>query len=138
MASNGMSWAALKDDADRVRNGASEIHIEPLTDRIQVRYRIDGERVERDRIPLRMKNPLLARLKIMAGLNPLEKRQPQDAGRIQLTVDQANVDVRVSTLPTVHGESIFLQRPVTQALMALHVIFSTSHARGQQAMAGKH
>ncbi|MDB5172165.1 MAG: pilB, partial [Phycisphaerales bacterium] len=81
--------------AEAVRNRASDIHIEPMKDRVRVRYRIDGECVDRDRIPLRMKNPLISRLKIMAGIDIAEKRLPQD-GRIKLTVDKSNIDFRVS------------------------------------------
>jgi type IV pilus assembly protein PilB len=94
--------------AEAVRNRASDIHIEPMKDRVRVRYRIDGECVERDRIPLRMKGPLISRLKIMAGIDIAEKRLPQD-GRIKLTVDKANIDFRVSTLPAYHGESVVLR-----------------------------
>jgi len=94
--------------AEAVRNRASDIHIEPMKDRVRVRYRIDGECVERDRIPLRMKGPLISRLKIMAGIDIAEKRLPQD-GRIKLTVDKINVDFRVSTLPAYHGESVVLR-----------------------------
>ena len=93
---------------EAVRNRASDIHIEPMKDRVRVRYRIDGECVERDRIPLRMKNPLISRLKIMAGVDIAEKRLPQD-GRIKLNVDKQNVDFRVSTLPAYHGESVVLR-----------------------------
>ncbi len=94
--------------AEAVRNRASDIHIEPMKDRIRVRYRIDGECVERDRIPLRMKGPLISRIKIMAGIDIAEKRLPQD-GRIKLTVDKSNVDFRVSTLPAYYGESVVLR-----------------------------
>jgi type IV pilus assembly protein PilB len=94
--------------AEAVRNRASDIHIEPMKDRVRVRYRIDGECVERDRIPLRMKGPLISRLKIMAGIDIAEKRLPQD-GRIKLTVDKSNIDFRVSTLPAYHGESVVLR-----------------------------
>ena len=73
--------------AEAVRSRASDIHIEPMKDRVRVRYRIDGECVERDKIPLRMKGPLISRLKIMAGIDIAEKRLPQD-GRIKLTVDK--------------------------------------------------
>ncbi|MCY2953394.1 MAG: ATPase, T2SS/T4P/T4SS family [Planctomycetota bacterium] len=93
---------------EAVRNRASDIHIEPMKDRVRVRYRIDGECVERDRIPLRMKGPLISRLKIMAGIDIAEKRLPQD-GRIKMTVDKANIDFRVSTLPAYHGESVVLR-----------------------------
>src|SRR6266581_4731443 len=94
--------------AEAVRNRASDIHIEPMKDRIRVRYRIDGECVERDRIPLRMKGPLISRLKIMAGIDIAEKRLPQD-GRIKMTVDKAQIDFRVSSLPAYHGESVVLR-----------------------------
>jgi type IV pilus assembly protein PilB len=79
-----------------------------MKDRVRVRYRIDGECVERDRIPLRMKGPLISRLKIMAGIDIAEKRLPQD-GRIKLSVDKQNIDFRVSTLPAYHGESVVLR-----------------------------
>ncbi len=94
--------------AEAVRNRASDIHIEPMKDRIRVRYRIDGECVERDRIPLRMRGPLISRVKIMAGIDIAEKRLPQD-GRIKLTVDKQAVDFRVSTLPAYHGESVVMR-----------------------------
>ncbi len=94
--------------AEAVRNRASDIHIEPMKDRIRVRYRIDGECVDRDRIPLRMKGPLISRLKIMAGIDIAEKRLPQD-GRIKMMVDKAMIDFRVSTLPAYHGESVVLR-----------------------------
>ncbi|HWP41504.1 MAG TPA: ATPase, T2SS/T4P/T4SS family [Tepidisphaeraceae bacterium] len=93
---------------EAVRNRASDIHIEPMKDRVQVRYRIDGECVVRDRIPLRMKGPLISRIKIMAGIDIAEKRLPQD-GRIKLTIDKQNIDFRVSTLPAYHGESVVLR-----------------------------
>jgi type IV pilus assembly protein PilB len=94
--------------SEAVRNRASDIHIEPMKDRIRLRYRIDGECVERDRIPLRMKGPLISRIKIMAGIDIAEKRLPQD-GRIKMQVDKAMVDFRVSTLPAYHGESCVLR-----------------------------
>ena len=93
---------------EAVRNRASDIHIEPMKDRIRVRYRIDSECVERDRIPLRMKGPLISRIKIMAGIDIAEKRLPQD-GRIKLVVDKQQIDFRVSTLPAYHGESVVLR-----------------------------
>jgi type IV pilus assembly protein PilB len=94
--------------SEAVRNRASDIHIEPMKDRVQVRYRIDGECVVRDRIPLRMKNPLISRIKIMAGIDIAEKRLPQD-GRIKMTIDKVNIDFRCSTLPGYHGESVVLR-----------------------------
>jgi type IV pilus assembly protein PilB len=94
--------------AEAVRNRASDIHIEPMKDRIKVRYRIDGECIERDKIPLRMKGPMISRLKIMAGIDIAEKRLPQD-GRIKLSIDKSQIDFRVSTLPAYHGESVVLR-----------------------------
>ena len=94
--------------SEAVRNRASDIHIEPMKDRVQVRYRIDGECVVRDRIPLRMKNPLISRIKIMAGIDIAEKRLPQD-GRIKMNIDKVNIDFRCSTLPAYHGESVVLR-----------------------------
>jgi type IV pilus assembly protein PilB len=94
--------------AEAVRSRASDIHIEPMKDRVQVRYRIDGECVIRDRIPLKMKAPMISRVKIMAGIDIAEKRLPQD-GRIKLKVDNQQIDFRVSTLPAYHGESVVLR-----------------------------
>ncbi|HEX3358016.1 MAG TPA: ATPase, T2SS/T4P/T4SS family [Tepidisphaeraceae bacterium] len=94
--------------AEAVRNRASDIHIEPMKDRVRVRYRIDGECVERDRIPLKMKGQIIARLKIMAGIDIAEKRLPQD-GRIKMIIDKTQIDFRVSSLPAYHGESVVLR-----------------------------
>jgi hypothetical protein len=93
---------------EAVRNRASEIHVEPMTDRIVVRFRIDGQCVERDRIPLRMKGPMINRLKIMGGMDVLQKHLPQD-GRFELNVDGADIDVRVSSLPSQFGESVVIR-----------------------------
>ena len=83
---------------------ASDIHIEPFADRVRVRYRIDGVLVERDHAPRRLLAPLLSRLKIMGQIDISEKRRPQD-GRIKMTVHGKHFDLRVSMLPTVHGQS---------------------------------
>src|SRR5690606_29375901 len=64
--------------AEAARGPASDIHIEPMKDRVRVRYRIDGECIERDNIPNRMRGPLISRIKIMAGIDIAEKRLPQD------------------------------------------------------------
>ncbi len=94
--------------AEAVRNRASDIHIEPMKDRVQIRYRIDGECIVKDKIPLRMRGPLISRIKIMAGIDIAEKRLPQD-GRIKMTIDKQQIDFRVSSLPAVHGESVVLR-----------------------------
>ena len=91
--------------SEAVRLRASDIHVEPMADRVRLRYRIDGVCIERDNLPKRMQNALLSRFKLMAGVNIAEKRVPQD-GRIKLTVDDTTIDYRVSACPAYHGESI--------------------------------
>ncbi len=94
--------------SEAVKSRASDIHIEPMKDRVRIRYRIDGVCVERDNIAKRMQSPVTARIKIMAGMDIAEKRLPQD-GRIKLIIDESQVDFRVSNLPGYHGESIVLR-----------------------------
>ncbi len=94
--------------AEAVRMRTSDIHIEPMADRVRLRYRIDGVCIERDNLPKRMQNSLLSRFKLMAGVNIAEKRAPQD-GRIKFEVDGVNIDFRVSSCPAYHGESIVLR-----------------------------
>jgi len=93
---------------EAVNTRASDIHIEPMADRVRVRYRIDGVCHERDNIPKQMQGPVINRFKIMAGIDLAERRLPQD-GRITMHVDGSPVDFRVSALPAVHGESIVLR-----------------------------
>jgi len=90
------------------RTRASDIHIEPMADRVLLRYRIDGVCHVRDSLPKRMQSALLARLKLMAGMNIAERRVPQD-GRIMMPVDGEQIDFRVSACPAYHGESIVLR-----------------------------
>lgn len=87
---------------------ASDIHIEPFADRVRIRYRIDGVLVERDAAPRRLLAPLLSRLKIMGSIDISEKRRPQD-GRIKMTVHGKHFDLRVSMLPSVHGQSAVMR-----------------------------
>jgi type IV pilus assembly protein PilB len=87
---------------------ASDIHIEPFAERIRVRYRIDGVLVERDSPPRRLLAPILSRTKIMASIDISEKRRPQD-GRIKMNVSGKHFDLRVSVLPTVHGQSVVMR-----------------------------
>ena len=87
---------------------ASDIHIEPFGDRVRVRYRIDGILVERDTAPRRLLAPLLSRLKIMGSIDISEKRRPQD-GRIKMSVHGKHFDLRVSMLPSVHGQSVVMR-----------------------------
>lgn len=94
------------DEAVKMR--ASDIHVEPMADRVRVRYRIDGVCNERDNIPKNMQAPLLARIKIMSGMDIGERRLPQD-GRIKRTIEKQDIDFRVSCLPGYHGESTVLR-----------------------------
>jgi type IV pilus assembly protein PilB len=87
---------------------ASDIHIEPFVDRVRVRYRIDGVLIERDAAPRRLLAPLLSRLKIMGNIDISEKRRPQD-GRIKMTVQGKHFDLRVSMLPSCHGQSAVMR-----------------------------
>jgi len=87
---------------------ASDIHIEPFEDTLLVRYRIDGLLYDQESPPRRLRAALTSRIKIMAELNIAERRLPQD-GRIRVTAHGRRVDIRVSTIPTVHGESIVMR-----------------------------
>ncbi|HJT78014.1 MAG TPA: ATPase, T2SS/T4P/T4SS family [Gemmataceae bacterium] len=87
---------------------ASDIHVEPFADRVRVRYRIDGVLVERDSPPRRLLAPMLSRIKIMGRMDIAEKRRPQD-GRIKMTVGGKHFDLRVSILPTNHGQSAVMR-----------------------------
>jgi type IV pilus assembly protein PilB len=93
---------------EAVKMRASDIHLEPMADRVRLRYRIDGVCIERDNLPKRMQNAVLARMKLMAGINISEKRVPQD-GRIKLPIDDDQIDFRVSSCPAYHGESVVLR-----------------------------
>ncbi|HEV2673309.1 MAG TPA: ATPase, T2SS/T4P/T4SS family [Aliidongia sp.] len=91
-----------------VESRASDIHIEPFQNRIAVRYRIDGVLRDMEAPPLRLKAAITSRIKIMAKLNIAERRLPQD-GRIRTTVLGTDFDLRVSTSPTLYGESVVLR-----------------------------
>ena len=93
---------------EAVQLRASDIHIEPFEDRIRIRYRIDGRLVERDNPPRRLLGALLSRIKILSKLDIAERRRPQD-GRIKLVADGKDYDLRVSVLPTNHGQSIVMR-----------------------------
>jgi type IV pilus assembly protein PilB len=93
---------------EAVRGRASDIHVEPMADRVMLRYRIDGVCHVRDNLPKRMQSAMVARLKLLAGVNIAERRIPQD-GRIKMEIDGAQVDFRVSACPAYHGESIVLR-----------------------------
>jgi len=94
--------------AEAVRMRASDIHIEPGKDEVRVRYRIDGVLHDVNSPPKALQGPIVSRIKIMGGLNIAEKRLPQD-GRLQLSAEGRPLDVRISTLPAMYGESIVMR-----------------------------
>src|SRR5438128_779380 len=87
---------------------ASDIHIEPFEDTLRIRYRLDGILYDQEAPPRRLQAAVTSRIKIMAEMNIAERRLPQD-GRIRVNLHGARVDIRVSTIPTVHGESIVMR-----------------------------
>ncbi len=87
---------------------ASDIHIEPFADRVRIRYRIDGVLMERDSAPRRLLAAIVSRLKIMGSIDIAEKRRPQD-GRIKILAAGKDIDLRVSILPTTHGQSVVMR-----------------------------
>jgi general secretion pathway protein E len=91
-----------------VERRASDIHIEPTEDALGVRFRIDGALHELEPLPALMKLSFVARVKVMAGLNIAEKRLPQD-GRLRLAVRGHDIDLRVATSPTIHGEAVVMR-----------------------------
>jgi len=93
---------------EAVQLRASDIHIEPFEKRVRVRYRIDGVLIERDSPPRRLLGALISRIKILAKMDIAERRRPQD-GRIKVTVGEKEIDLRVSVLPSNHGQSIVMR-----------------------------
>jgi type IV pilus assembly protein PilB len=94
--------------SEAVQMRASDIHIEPMANRVRVRYRIDGVCIERDNIPKRMQGPVINRFKILSGMDLAEKRVPLD-GRIKMRFSEGDIDFRASSLPSYHGESVVLR-----------------------------
>jgi type IV pilus assembly protein PilB len=94
--------------AQAVEQGASDIHFEPEGAEMRVRFRVDGVLVTSATVPRRMIPGVISRVKIMADLDISERRLPQD-GRVGLTIENRHVDVRVVTLPSVHGESVVMR-----------------------------
>ncbi len=95
--------------ADAVRKEASDIHIEPYEKKLRIRYRIDGILHEFFTPPLKLKNAIVSRIKIMSHLDIAERRIPQD-GRIKIKLqDNKEIDIRVSTLPTIFGEKVVMR-----------------------------
>jgi general secretion pathway protein E len=94
--------------ARAVETRASDVHLEPFPDRLRVRYRYDGVLHEIEPPPSRLQAAVISRIKIMARLDIAERRLPQD-GRIKLTVRGHEIDFRVSTIPSLHGETVVLR-----------------------------
>lgn len=93
---------------DAIKAGCSDIHIEPFERFLKVRYRIDGELCEKKRLPMESHGPLITRIKILSNLNIAEKRVPQD-GRMKVKLDNKDVDLRISVLPTIFGEKVVIR-----------------------------
>ena len=93
---------------EAVTSEASDIHVEPSEERLRVRYRIDGVLYDRESPPRKLQAALTSRIKLMAEMNIAERRLPPD-GRIRVTAAGRRVDIRVSTVPTVHGESLVMR-----------------------------
>ena len=114
--SNSPIVVMVKDMIDNaVRQRASDIHVEPLVNRIRVRYRIDGALYERGSYNINVLSAIIARIKIIGGMDISEKRKPQD-GRITQIVDRVEYDIRVSVLPTVWGEKVVMRLTAKMAL----------------------
>ena len=91
-----------------VEDGASDIHFEPFQDYLQFRYRVDGVLVVQSKVPLNMQQAVVSRVKIMAKMDIAERRLPQD-GRIRTKIAGKDIDVRVSCVPTMYGESVVMR-----------------------------
>jgi type IV pilus assembly protein PilB len=102
--------------AQAVEQGASDIHLEPNGVDLRVRFRVDGVLIEAAQVPRRMVLGVVSRVKIMSDLDISERRVPQD-GRVGLTIDGHHVDLRVVTLPSVHGESVVMRILDKQAVV---------------------
>ncbi|MGN0403245.1 MAG: GspE/PulE family protein [Acetatifactor sp.] len=97
------------------RQRASDIHIEPLEKAVRIRYRIDGALYEKGKYDIKLLAAMVARIKIIGGMDISEKRKPQD-GRITQMVDRTEYDIRVSILPTVYGEKVVMRLASKTAL----------------------
>lgn len=101
--------------ARAINRGASDLHFEPHKDMYRVRFRIDGILHDIDFLPLKMQLPIASRIKILAGMDIVERRRPQD-GQISMKVSGKDLDIRVSTLPLAEGESLVLRFLLKEAV----------------------
>ncbi|HLP41854.1 MAG TPA: type IV-A pilus assembly ATPase PilB [Fibrobacteria bacterium] len=93
---------------DAIKLKASDIHVETYEKTVRVRYRMDGSLIEQTTLPYKLKGAIVSRLKIMANLDIAERRLPQD-GRIKMNIGMKKIDLRVSVLPTIHGEKVVMR-----------------------------
>ncbi|MBL7151284.1 MAG: type II secretion system ATPase GspE [Candidatus Omnitrophica bacterium] len=93
---------------EAVKERASDIHIEPEQEALRARYRVDGVLYERHTFPKKIQDAIVSRIKILAAMDIAENRKPQD-GKIRLKVENKDLDIRVSTFPTVHGENVVMR-----------------------------
>ena len=115
--------------AQAVEQGASDVHLEPTGNELRVRFRIDGVLVESAQVQRRMMSGVISRVKIMSDLDISERRVPQD-GRVGLTIDGHHIDLRVVTLPTVHGESVVMRiLDKSNVVMELHKLGMAAQER---------
>ncbi|THF82190.1 GspE/PulE family protein [Cohnella fermenti] len=91
-----------------IQAGASDIHFDPQEDGLRIRYRVDGLLRSEKKLPLHMQRVIAARVKIMAQLDIAERRLPHD-GRMELSVDNRKIDIRISTMPTMYGEKVVMR-----------------------------
>ena len=97
------------------RQRASDIHIEAMQNKVRVRYRIDGALYEKSSYDIHLLPAIIARVKVIGGMDISEKRKPQD-GRITINVDRKEYDIRVSVLPTVYGEKVVMRLALKHAM----------------------
>ena len=93
---------------EAVRSRASDVHIEPMGEEIRVRFRIDGALSEALRVPASLGSPMTSRIKVLAQLNIVERRRPQD-GQFSIEVDGRPIDIRTSVVATLHGEKVVMR-----------------------------
>ena len=113
-----------------VQERASDIHIEPFERELTVRYRIDGVLREAQNPPRRLHSAIVSRIKILAEMNIAERRLPQD-GRIRLRVSGRQIDLRVSTIPTMYGESVVMRILDRQSVLSLEELGMAQDTLGQ-------
>ena len=111
---------------------ASDIHIEPFEQSLRVRYRIDGALREAEAPPPELGAAVISRIKIMARLDIAERRLPQD-GRIKVAVRGRDIDLRVATMPTMHGEAVVL-RVLDRSSVVLDFVGARLRERGASAL----